>query len=147
MTAQITVLAGGGTTTLPAAERTGELWLKKGDVPAAVGWEIRPEGVCAGEVCVPLHGELERQLLERRDNEEWFSVSGFARHVGQPFAREASVWSFGAPRHEWEGSSLGAGGAGGRVAPDFALPDRHGKVWSLSDFRKRKVFLVTWASW
>ena len=32
-------------------------------------------------------------------------------------------------------------------APDFALPDRNGKIVRLSDFRGKKVVLVTWASW
>src|SRR5688572_4556937 len=145
--AGVTVLAGGGAKPVTASEHEGELWLKTGEVPAAVGWEIRPEGVCAGEVCVPLQGELERRLVERRDGQEWFNVSGFAQHVGQPVAREAGVWSFGAPRHEWEQWSGGSGNSSGRMAPDFALPDRNGKVWSLAAFRKRKVFLVTWASW
>ncbi|HET7771975.1 MAG TPA: hypothetical protein VFN74_24595 [Chloroflexota bacterium] len=145
--AGVTILTGGGATAVAAAERDGELWLRQGDVADAVGWEIRPEGVCAGEVCVPLQGELEQRLVERRDGQEWFNVSGFAQHVGQPFAREAGVWSFGAPRHEWEQWSGGSRNGSSRMAPDFALPDRHGKVWSLADFQKRKLFLVTWASW
>jgi peroxiredoxin len=32
-------------------------------------------------------------------------------------------------------------------APDFTLPDITGKLHSLSDFRGKKVFLATWASW
>ena len=35
----------------------------------------------------------------------------------------------------------------GTPAPDFALPDLDGRVHRLSDFRGRKVFLATWASW
>ena len=34
-----------------------------------------------------------------------------------------------------------------RIAPDFAIPNRTGKIVHLSDFRGRKVLLVTWASW
>ena len=147
-TAGTTVLFGSAVSTVEARRRSGEeLWLRVGDGPAAVGWEVKPEGVCAGEVCVPLEGGPTRELVERRDGQEWFNVSGFAQHVGQPFVREASVWSFGAPRHEWEQWTRGLGNGSGRMAPDFALPDRHGKVWSLADFRKRKLFLVTWASW
>ncbi|MCZ6597977.1 MAG: redoxin domain-containing protein [Planctomycetota bacterium] len=33
------------------------------------------------------------------------------------------------------------------LAPDFALPDRHGNLVRLSDFRGKKVLLYTWASW
>jgi peroxiredoxin len=32
-------------------------------------------------------------------------------------------------------------------APDFTLPDMDGKMHSLSDFRGKKVLLITWASW
>ncbi len=34
-----------------------------------------------------------------------------------------------------------------RIAPDFAVPDRKGKIVHLSDFRGKKVLVVTWASW
>ena len=144
----VTVLTGGGVTTVAARDGgTDELWVSKTELPGAVGWEIKPEGVCAGEVCIPLRDGRETELLAKRDGEELLNVAGFARHVGQPFAHsaEGKVWSFGAPRHEWERWGAGTGGA--EMAPDFALPDKNGRVWSLADFRKRKVFLVTWASW
>ena len=32
-------------------------------------------------------------------------------------------------------------------APDFRLPDMNGKLHALSDFRGKKVLLLTWASW
>jgi hypothetical protein len=32
-------------------------------------------------------------------------------------------------------------------APDFALPYPAGRVHRLSDYRGKKVLLVTWASW
>ena len=32
-------------------------------------------------------------------------------------------------------------------APDFTLPDPSGRMHRLSDYRGKKVFLVTWASW
>jgi peroxiredoxin len=33
------------------------------------------------------------------------------------------------------------------TAPDFTLPDLDGRLYTLSQFRGRKVFLVAWASW
>jgi peroxiredoxin len=32
-------------------------------------------------------------------------------------------------------------------APDFTLPDPAGRPHRLSDYRGKKVLLVTWASW
>ena len=33
------------------------------------------------------------------------------------------------------------------LAPDFELPARDGRPVRLSDFRAKKVLLLTWASW
>jgi len=34
-----------------------------------------------------------------------------------------------------------------RIAPEFSVPDRTGRQVQLSQFRGKKVLLVTWASW
>ena len=61
----------------------------------------------------------------------------------QPYARDAiyNIGSFVAPPEEW-GSRLSIS-----MAPDFTLPDLDGNLYSLSDFRGKKVFLLCWASW
>jgi cytochrome oxidase Cu insertion factor (SCO1/SenC/PrrC family) len=62
--------------------------------------------------------------------------------VRQPVARDAalSTWYFGLRADQRQAlSSL--------QAPDFTLPDAAGKPHSLSDFRGKKILLVTWASW
>jgi len=33
------------------------------------------------------------------------------------------------------------------VAPDFELVDRNGDTVKLSNFRGKKVLIITWASW
>ncbi len=66
----------------------------------------------------------------------------FAQLVDQPVAHDEALatWYFGLRSDQREGlSSL--------RAPDFTLPDTAGKMHSLSDFRGKKVLLVTWASW
>ncbi|MBI5047891.1 MAG: TlpA family protein disulfide reductase [Deltaproteobacteria bacterium] len=35
----------------------------------------------------------------------------------------------------------------GKVAPDFTLPDLHGKMVSLSDYKGKVVFVNFWATW
>jgi hypothetical protein len=32
-------------------------------------------------------------------------------------------------------------------APNFTLPDFTGQLHSLTDFRRKRVLLITWASW
>jgi len=51
------------------------------------------------------------------------------------------VWSFG------EIQALRGSFLESRVAPDVTIPDRRGRSVKLSDFRGKKVLLVTWASW
>jgi hypothetical protein len=62
--------------------------------------------------------------------------------VRQPVVHDSTLatWYFGLRADERETlSSL--------TAPDFTLPDMQGKLRSFSDFRGKKVLLVTWASW
>jgi hypothetical protein len=66
----------------------------------------------------------------------------FARLVHQPVAHDEALatWYFGLRSDQRQGLSS-------REAPDFTLPDMNGKIHSLSDFRGKKVLLLTWASW
>ena len=140
----VTILADGRTTTVPRGSVSGEdVWLREAELSGATGWEIKSEGVCRDEVCVPLSGGLENGLLREQEGERWLNATAFARHVGQPYAHESGkrLWSFGPPTHEWEHR------AASDVAPDFTLPDFTGRPRSLSEFLGKKVFLLTWASW
>lgn len=114
--------------------RGGDVWLPLRDLPSATGWAVKPEGVCAGETCVPLPPGA--TWVEG----EAFNLSAFARHVGVAEAAdagEAMVAFMPADRRA---------GAGSVEAPDFTLPDLDGKLHSLSDHRGEKVVLLTWAS-
>jgi hypothetical protein len=84
-------------------------------------------------MCIPVAKELKSGA--------WFNLSGFARRLHQAVVNDAGVWSFGeipAVRGDFYRS---------RLAPDFAVPDRKGRVVHLADFRGKKVLVVTWASW
>ena len=126
---------------LSAAVAEGEdLWVPTSELPAASGWELRPEGACRGELCVPIPRGRQREFL--REGPARFNLAALARLLGQPVIHEDAhrVWSFGA-------STAGGNGTSSLQAPDFALPDLAGHVHRLTDYRGRKVFLVFWASW
>ena len=70
-------------------------------------------------------------------------MTELARRLQQAYAvdHDRQVWSFGqipVTRQSFLQSA---------VAPDFTLLDRQGTPVSLSDFRGKKVLILTWASW
>jgi len=81
---------------------------------------------------------LEAFSAERLD---WSSVRElFERQASSNLGRRALQEL--APR-----ASLAARAAHGRVAEIMALPDFDDNLHSLSDFRGKRVLLITWASW
>jgi|DewCreStandDraft_5_1066085.scaffolds.fasta_scaffold00849_21 hypothetical protein len=136
----VTLLYEDRTYEAPDAQPAGdELWLPLPELASATGWELKPEGVCRGELCVPLPQGREGEFL-RGDQ---FNLAALARLLGQPVARDeaGSVWCFG------EATDALRGRLESLIAPDFTLPDLEGRSHSLSHYRGRKVLLFTWASW
>ena len=111
----------------------GDLWIESKDLPKINQFEVKPQGACRGDICIPLSKDLK--------NKNWFNLSGFARKVKQSVVNEGNLWSFG------EMPVLRTGFLESRQAPDFAVRDRKGTMVQLKDFRGRKVLLLTWASW
>jgi hypothetical protein len=127
-------------TEIAGARAAGDaLWVSSADVRRATGWELKPEGLCRGDVCVPVPRGRAAELVRG----DLVDVAGFWRHAGHPVVRDDSgeVWVLGTGARE-RGLALRS-----LVAPDFTLPDLEGRRHSLSDHRGRKVLLVTWASW
>ena len=111
----------------------GALFLPVDELPAATGWELKPEGACLGEVCVPLGAAARRPGL--------VDVSTLARALGRPLVHEGDTWVAGEP------AAARADALSTLQAPDFELPDLAGRLHRLSDYRGRKVVVVSWASW
>ena len=120
-----------------------DLWVTPADLERVNGFVLKPEGACKDELCIPIDRSEASDVVVRRGQDTWFSLTAFAEHVGQAWAvdREASVWSFG------EVPATRSSFLERAKAPDFALPDRQGNLVRLSDFSGRKVLLLTWASW
>lgn len=129
-----------GEFTLPEAAVSGEaLWLVARDAEAVTGWVVKAEGLCKGEVCVPLPAGREQDFV--RDAR--VNVAALWRHLGQPVVHCArgDVWVLGRSAQDR------AAALASLEAPDFTLPDASGRLHSLADYRGKKVLLVTWASW
>ena len=123
-----------------AGRSDGEsLWLSSAALNEATGWELKTEGFCRDEICVPLPSGREAEF--RRGGE--VDAAKLFRHAGQPIvaSRDKSVWSIGTS------AGIRSSALESLEAPDIALPDLDGRIHRLSDQRGRKVFLSTWASW
>jgi hypothetical protein len=120
-----------------------DLWVAPAVLTELTDFVLKPEGACLADLCIPVDQGEGSEIVVRRGEDTWFSLTGFARKVGQSFVAdpEQRVWSF-APVPATRPSFVDQA-----YAPDFALPDRQGKMVRLSDFRGKKVLLVTWASW
>ena len=134
-----TVLYQGRTVTL---EETGEgerLLIRAEDLSRVNGFEVKPEGACLGELCIP----LTEAMWVTQGDQRWFDVTAFADHVGQPyvFDVEARVWSFADVPAQRQSTLVDA------MAPDLELTDRQGNVFSLADLKGKKALIVTWSSW
>jgi hypothetical protein len=111
------------------------LWVKKRDLPAINQFEVKPQGACRADICIPIPKEMLRG--------EYFNLTAFATKIGQAVVADtgARVWSFG------EIQALHGSFLEGRMAPDFVVPDRAGRPVHLSRLRGKKLLVVTWASW
>jgi hypothetical protein len=135
-----TLLTESGEFDATEAEVAGDaLWLSAGDAEAAAGWVAKTEGLCRGEVCVPLPAGREREFVRGSR----VNVAALWRHLGRPVAHSerGHVWALGGSARDRAATLRSLD------APDFTLPDASGRPHSLSDYRGKKVFLVTWASW
>lgn len=98
---------------------------------AATGWELKPEGACKGDACVPLGGSTSGQ----------FDLVATAGRLGMAIVADeaAGLWSIGP-------ESLGGRSLTTAVAPDLSLPDvMTGTEFKLSSLRGKKVVIASWA--
>jgi hypothetical protein len=93
---------------------------------AGTGWEIKPEGACKGDVCVPLP--------------DGFSVTGAADRLGMALVRDddLGLWALGS-------DAIGGRALATAQAPELVLPDLDGNQFRLSSLLGQKVVLVSWA--
>ena len=123
--------------TVDAVFRGDTIRLAPAAVERTLGWQLKPEGLCRGDTCVPVRDTA--ALLDG----EGIDLRTLATLLDRPLALDAD-----------EGVAvLGASAAdrshrlASMEAPDFTLPDLQGRLHSLSGYRGRKTLLIAWASW
>lgn len=105
----------------------GSLDIDASTFAAGTGWEIKPEGACKGEVCVPLGGGD-------------FDVAVAAERLGMAIVADE-------PRGRF---AIGPESVGDRAlttaeAPELVLDDIDGNEFRLSSLHGQKVLIVSWA--
>ena len=92
------------------------------------GWELKPEGACKGDICVPL------------DQSEGFDLESTADRLRMALVHDADagLWAVGP-------ESLGDRALVTAEAPELSLPDLDGNEFVLSSLRGQKVVIVSWA--
>lgn len=134
--ARDTVLYDGRAVVLSRATADADaLWIQRADLPSINGFELKPQGACREEICIPIPRPMMRGAR--------FNLTAFAERIGQRVVADPAtrLWSFG------EIPVVRGAFLESRVAPEFSVPDRKGRAIRLSQFRSKKVLVVTWASW
>jgi hypothetical protein len=140
----VTVITTTATSESASAESDGDaLWLDVTDLERITGYELKPEGFCRDEVCVPVPVGRESEFLRDGAGGPSINLAAFWRHLDAAIVHDedGQAWSLGEPPDD-RGARLQS-----LQAPDFTLPDVGGTPHSLSDYRGQKVLLAAWASW
>jgi hypothetical protein len=125
---------------IEAEARGDDLWVRPAELTRTLGWELKPEGLCRGPLCIPVSPAGRHELV--RDDGA-VNVATLARHRGQAVVHDADGTAWVCGRTPESSTAT----ARSLLAPDFTLPDLDGALHTLSTFRGRKVLLNSWASW
>ncbi len=121
---------------LPVAFEAGTARVPTAAVARELGWELKPEGLCRDDICVPVR---EAGLV----SDAGLDLAILARTLARPFVLDLD-----------EGvASIGVSAEDRALplarleSPDFELPELDGKLHRISEYRGQKVLLTAHASW
>ena len=127
----------GVTTNVEVVANFGEFAISLNDFASVTGWQLKSEGLCFAATCVPVTNSSALTNSTHIDLVEFALVTNQNIVVDQKH-KIAALGERADSRSEAMATL---------VAPDFRLPDIHGKQVSFSDFNRRKRLLLAWSSW
>ena len=75
----------------PALEESSQLWIPKADLVRATRFEVKPQGVCRDEICIPLPKARMQEFVRKSSGREWFNLTAFAQLTHQAVAHDAAA--------------------------------------------------------
>jgi hypothetical protein len=132
-----TVLTEHGVAEVEAVITDATVWVAAADLDRLLGWHLRPEGMCRGDVCIPVR---DREAIENKNGADLVALAGL---TGAPVvvAADENVVAIGVARDRRSEALVG------RQASDFELPDLDGTPHRLSQYDGRRRLLVAFATW
>ena len=134
--APVTII-GEETTTVDAVIADGRVLLEPPLLPEAIGWTLKPEGLCRDDTCVRVRDRAALFVGEQLD------LAAVGAALGRPTVvdPDAGIVAL-ALDSERRRDALQA-----LVAPEFTLPDLDGAPHQLSEWRGQKRLLHAFSSW
>ncbi len=137
MPQSFTLIDDGRADEVQATIADGRVLLSDEVVRTTLGWELKPEGLCRGDVCVPVRNRGALAQDAGLDLEE------LARVLDRPLAIDVGERAAALAEPALDRSAA----LHSLLAPDFSLPDLEGRMHTLSEHRGKKVLLIAYASW
>ena len=137
MTVGLVINQNGETASVEVASNFGEFAISVDDFEKQTGWQLKPEGLCRRDACVPVRD------AKTLTNHTHIDLVEFARVTNQNIVvdQQRKVVALG------EHADARSEAMTTLEAPDFTLPDLHGRQVSFSDYNRRKRLLLAWSSW
>jgi hypothetical protein len=134
--ANVTII-GDDVRTVEATTAEGRVLVDPERLEAAVGWRLKPEGLCQDDTCVPVRDAGGLYVGDQLD------LSRVAAALNRPAVidAEARIAAIGLAAERRQGA------VDRLQAPTFSLSDLDGATHSLDEWRGRKKLLVAFASW
>jgi hypothetical protein len=132
-----TILTGDAAHEVDASAAAGTLLLDPATLQDVTGWELKPEGLCCGDICVPTRNRPDLEV------DGGIDLRVVADLLGRPLAVDDETQTFALGESPAQrATQLSEGALDGLV-----LRDIDGQPFQWAALGRKKKVLVTWASW